>query len=286
MTHSLVYHLKLHIAFGSTFFFFCHVTSMLVNAGDAGVWKSFPWYKTAAKGMASNPFLAHTPMGSPLKRGAASNSPLLGGERCRTVISALGTINFSDNNAYETGFVCVLFPLNARTKFLLPSRMTWSGSLSLALQNCFSQHWSSVPSSVLSSITEVIVVHITKLKQNITASKTAVEIYLCRYIFGTVSTYEYLATPVKKINAIWASKNSRITVSASHIINVNQTISKLHRISKADDQKLQFCYRGEASPFFRVGRMQACREGFGSPQPLYIYIFFFFWETLKILPIL
>lgn len=223
MTHSLVYHLRLHIAFGSTFFFFCHVTSMLVNAGDAGVWKSFPWYKTAAKGMAFNSFLAHIPMGSPLKRGAASISPLLGGERCHTVISALGTINFSDN-AYETRFVCVLFPLNARTKFLLPSRMTGSGSLPLALQNCFSQHWSSVPSSVLSSITEVIVVHITKLKQNITASKTAVEIYLCRYIFGTVSTYEYLATLVKKINAIWASKNSGITVSTSHIINVNHDL--------------------------------------------------------------
>lgn len=35
------------------------------------------------------------------------------------------------------------------------------------------------------------------LKQNITASKTAEEIYLCRYVFGTDSTYEYLVTPVK-----------------------------------------------------------------------------------------
>ena len=36
-----------------------------------------------------------------------------------------------------------------------------------------------------------------KLKQNITASKTAEEIYLCRYVFGTDSTYEYLVTSVK-----------------------------------------------------------------------------------------
>jgi len=34
------------------------------------------------------------------------------------------------------------------------------------------------------------------LKQSVTASKTAEEIYLCRYIFGTDSTYEYVVTSV------------------------------------------------------------------------------------------
>lgn len=37
-----------------------------------------------------------------------------------------------------------------------------------------------------------------KLKRNITSSKTAEEIYLCKYVFGADSTYEYPVMSVKQ----------------------------------------------------------------------------------------
>lgn len=98
MTWAVVYDLRLH------------TTSVPVNAGDVGTReKSCPCYKTAAKGMVPVDFLQlmlpQEILWKEKKEVLCPISALLGGERSCTVISALGTINFIDTNAYETGFV-------------------------------------------------------------------------------------------------------------------------------------------------------------------------------------
>lgn len=158
---------------------------------------SSPWYKTATKGMVSNYFLQlMVPQEILWKNVLYPVSPLLGGERPCVVTSILGTINFVDTNAYETGFVsCSLWTQGwcshiikgdrIRLPVLSASELLLSAPELRSLLRA-EQRYPGYCSA-----------HSRNLKQKITASKTAQGIYLRRYISGTDSTYEYLVTSVK-----------------------------------------------------------------------------------------